>query len=150
MNEIYLILPNLPMHRKERRSIIASLITGFTGLVYEGVSSFQHNKRHKAVAAMENKVNLQCNKHIHLEDSMVMYGVYDAETLEKLITTVHWMLNFTTPNKRLFASKCGFSFTWYLTKEGFNHSAINTLFYLRTLREKYVEMNEEFIIQICM
>ena len=38
---------------------------------------------------MENKLNLQCNKLIHLEDSTVMYGLYNAETLEKLITTVH-------------------------------------------------------------
>ena len=37
---------------------------------------------------MQNKVNIQWNKFIHLEDSMGMYGVYNAETLEKLITTV--------------------------------------------------------------
>ena len=29
---------------------------------------------------MENKVDLQCNKLIHIEDSMVMYGIYNAET----------------------------------------------------------------------
>ena len=55
--------------------------------------------------AIENKVNVQCNKLIHIEDSMVMYGIYNAEALEKLSTTVHKMHNITTPNKRLFGSQ---------------------------------------------
>ena len=42
---------------------------------------------------MENKVNLQCNKIIHLEYSMVMYSIYNAEILDKLITTVQQMHN---------------------------------------------------------
>ena len=121
MNEISLILTNLPKNRKEKRSIIAPSITGFIGLAYEGISSFLHNRRHKAlhkaVVAMENKVKLQCNKLIHSEDSMVMYGIYNAEILEKLITTIHQMHNITTPNERLFDSKLGSSFAWYLTKE---------------------------------
>ena len=33
-------------------------------------------KLHKVVHAIDNKVDLQCNKTFHLEDSMVMYGVY--------------------------------------------------------------------------
>ena len=32
---------------------------------------------------METKAIIQCNKLMHLEDSMIMYGVYNAETLEK-------------------------------------------------------------------
>ena len=47
---------------------------------------YLHNRRHKAlhkaVKVMETKTNIQCNKLIHLEDSMVMYGIYNAETLE--------------------------------------------------------------------
>ena len=65
---------------------------------------------------------------------MVMYGVYNAEMLEKLVTTIHKMHIITTPNERLFASKLGSSFTWYLTKNGVHQYAINTLLYLRTLR----------------
>ena len=49
-------------------------------------------------------VNLQWNKLIHLENSMVMYGAYKAKTLEKLINTVHKKYNITTMNERLFAS----------------------------------------------
>ena len=49
MNEISFILSNFPKLREGKRSIIASLITGFIGLVYEGISSYLHNKRHKAL-----------------------------------------------------------------------------------------------------
>ena len=80
----------------------------------------------------------------------MLFGIYNAETLEKLISTVHKMHNITTPNERLFVGKPGSSFTWYLTKEGVNHYAINTLLFLRILREKYVKMYEEFIMQLCM
>ena len=93
-------MPNLPKERKEKRGIITLLITGFIGLAYEGISSFLHNRRHKTVTPMGNKVNVQCNKLIHLEDSLVMYGIYNAETLEKIITTVHKMHNITIPNER--------------------------------------------------
>ena len=33
---------------------------------------------------------------MHLQDSMIMYGVYSAETLENLINTVHHMHNTKT------------------------------------------------------
>ena len=48
---------------------------------------------------MENEINLQCNKIIHLENSMVMYSTYNSETLEKLVTTVHKMHDFPMPNE---------------------------------------------------
>ena len=109
LNEISLILPYFLKARKEKRGIITSLITGFICLVYEGISSYLHNRRqkdmHKAFIAMENTVNLQCSKTIHLENSMVMYGIYISETLEKLINTVHKMHNTTTWNEKLFVSK---------------------------------------------
>ena len=37
---------------------------------------------------------------MHLENTMVMYGVYNAETLEKLVNTVLIIHNKTTPNKK--------------------------------------------------
>ena len=51
---------------------------------------------------METKTNIQQNKLLHLEDSMVMYGVYNAETLENLIKTVHHMHNPKTLHELLF------------------------------------------------
>ena len=60
-------------------------------MAYEGISSYLHNKwqkdMHQAFIAKEKKVDLQQNKIIHLENSMVMYGIYNSETLEKLIKT---------------------------------------------------------------
>ena len=78
-----------------------------------------------------------------------MYQVYKAETLEKLIKTIHQMHNITPQNEQLFAGKLCSSFTWYLNKNGVHYYAIHTLSYLRTLREKYVQMYEEFM-QLCM
>ena len=75
-NEIALILPTFPKQDIKKRGIITSLITGFIGLAYEGISSFLHHKRQKAlqkaVHAIENRVEFQHNKIFHLEDSMVM------------------------------------------------------------------------------
>ena len=53
----------------------------------------------KAVVAMEKKVDMQQNKIFHLEDSMVMYGIYNSDTLEQLIETVHRMHNHMTFNE---------------------------------------------------
>ena len=65
------------------------LVSSFLGLAYEGISSFLQNKRnkalHKAITAMDNKADIQHNKLMHLENSMLMYGVHNTETLEKLI-----------------------------------------------------------------
>ena len=58
---------------------------GYEGL-YEGISSFLHNRRHKALhkafKAMDSKISIQHNKLMQLENSMVMYDIYNAETLK--------------------------------------------------------------------
>ena len=54
---------------------------------------------------MDDKVNIQCNKLMKLENLMVMYGVYNAEALEKLINTVHDINNTTSSHDRLFTGK---------------------------------------------
>ena len=97
-NEINLLFPEVP--RKQKHGIITMLVSSFIGLAYEGISSFLHHKQnnalHMAVRAMENKVNIQHNKLIQLDNSLLMYSVYNAETLEKLINTVHNMHNTTS------------------------------------------------------
>ena len=45
---------------------------------------------------MNEKANNQCNKIMKMDDTMLMYGVYKAETLEKLIKTVHEIHNTNT------------------------------------------------------
>ena len=54
---------------------------------------------------MDSKTTIQCNKLMQLENSMLMYGVYHAEMLEKVINTVHHIHNITSLHERLFAGQ---------------------------------------------
>ena len=85
--DIKLLLPHV--NRKQKCGIITTLVSSFIGLTYEGKSSFlqhkQNNALHKAVNAMNNRANIQCNKLVKLDDTMLMYGIYNAKMLEKLI-----------------------------------------------------------------
>ena len=71
---------------------------------------------------------------------MVMYGMYNSETLEKLSHTVHKIHNTTTWNEKLFASELSALYNLYLSKDGISNYATNSLLNLRTLREKYIHM----------
>ena len=102
----------------------------------------RQNALHKAFMVMENKINLQCNKMFHLENFMVMYGIYKSKALEKLITNLHKMHNTITWNDKFFVSKLDSWYKWYSTKDGISYYAINSLLYWKTLREKYIHMYE--------
>ena len=86
------IRPLLPCISKQKYGIISTLVSGFNCLAYEGISSFLQRKcedaLQKAMIAMNNEVNFQHNKLLKLDNTMLMYGIYNAETLEKLINTV--------------------------------------------------------------
>ena len=60
---------------------------------------------------METKTNIQNNKLVYLEDFMVMHGIYNTETLEKLIDMVHHIHNITRPNEKPFAGQCNAAYT---------------------------------------
>ena len=64
----------------------------------------------RAFIAMEKQVNLERNKLFHLEDSMVMHGIYNAETIENFTNTINNIHNNTTWNERLFVGKLK---NWY-------------------------------------
>ena len=55
---------------------------------------------------MDSRTTIQHNKLMHLEDSIVMYGIYNAETLEQLRKTVHCIHKTTTSNEKLFVGQC--------------------------------------------
>ena len=82
----------MPHISKQKCGIVTTLVTGLIGLAYEGISSFLQRKcedaLQKAMIAMNNEVNFQHNKLLKLDNAMLMYGIYNAETLEKLINTV--------------------------------------------------------------
>ena len=95
------------------------------GLAYEGISSFLHHKRHKtlhkAVNDMEKKTDLQHNKIHHLEDTMIMYGVYNSDTLTDLIDALHKRQNTTPWKEWTFAGKLNQMYQLYWHEEGMHH-----------------------------
>ena len=133
-------------------SILGSVASSIIGLTYEGISSFLHLKRHKAlhkaVAVMKKKTDVQCNRIHHLEDTMVMYGVYNSDTLTDLIDKVHRMQNFTTWNEKTFAGKLHDWMEIYSQDKGMHNYAMNSVLFLTTIREKYVKMYEQFIEEL--
>ena len=99
---------------------------------------------------MDDKANIQHNKLMKLENSMLMYGVYNAETLEKLINTVHDMHNTTSSHERLFAGEHSPSIfcTLYAHSLGLQHYSTNSLLYLRIIQDKYIPLCRELITQL--
>ena len=151
------ILPEFPTDNRHKQgailaSILGSIASKVIGLAYEGISNFLHHKRHKAlhkaVAVMNKKTGVQCNRIHHLEDTMIMYGVYNSDTLTDLIDTVHRMQNFTTWNEKTFAGKLHYWMEIYAQDEGVCNYAINLVLFLTTVREKYMKMYERFIEEL--
>ena len=109
--EINLLLPQMP--RIKKHGIITTLVSSFIGLAYEGISSFLQNKRnkalHEAITAMDSKADIPCNKLMHLENSVLMYSVYNAvynaEILGKVNKAVHNIHNTTTSHEKLFTGQ---------------------------------------------
>ena len=99
---------------------------------------------------MGSKTTIQCNKLVHLENSVVLYGIYNAETLEKLISTVHHIHNVISTYEKLFAGQqdTRLFHPVYVNMQGIQHYSINSLLYLRIVNKKYVLMYKEFIIQL--
>ena len=97
---------------------------------------------------MEKKTDLQQNQIHHLEDTMIMYGAYNSDTLTALIRTVHNVQNTTTWKERTFAGKLNQMYQVYLNEESTHNFAINSVLFLTTMREKYVKMYERFIEEL--
>ena len=79
-----------------------------------------------------------------------MFGIYNAETLEKLIDTVHNKHNTTSLYERLFAGQQS-SLTLrslYANSLGLHHYSINSLLYLRKVQDTYIALNRELISQL--
>ena len=87
---------------------------------------------------MDSKPITQHNKLMQLENSMLMYGIYNLEMLEMLINTVHNIHNTTSSCERLFAvQQSSLSLrSFYANSLGLHHYSINSLLYLRTVQDK--------------
>ena len=81
---------------------------------------------------------------------MVMYGIYNSDTLETLTDIVHRLHSQTTGNETFFAGKIDNWNGWYLSGKGVGHCAINSLLLLTLAGQKYVKMYERFINQLRM
>ena len=81
---------------------------------------------------------------------MLIYGIYNAETLEKLISTIHHIHNTTSSHETLYAGQQS-SLTLrslYANTLGFQHYSINSFLYLRTVQDKYIAFYKELITQL--
>ena len=81
---------------------------------------------------------------------MLMYTVYNAETIEKLIDMVHQIHNTIPSHERLFAGQQS-SITpriLYASTLGLQHYSINSLLCLRTVQDKYISLYKELITQL--
>ena len=150
-NEVDLILPTFSGGRKSKRTF-TTILSGIIGLAYEDISSFLHNRTHKAlhkaVSTVTSKVDIQRNKHTHLENTMVMYGVHNVETLETLIKTVYALHSREFMYEKLFAGQLTQAYECYSQMHGdhgIHHYAINSMLYLRMTKDKYIEMYNKFI-----
>ena len=101
---------------------------------------------------MDSKTTIQHNKLMQLENSMSIYGVYNAETLEKLTNTVHNIHNTTSSHEILFAGQQSSLMlrSLYANSLGLHHYPINLLLYMRTVQAKYIALYRELITQLCI
>ena len=153
-NEIGLILPSFN-NRKKRflTTILGTIASKVIGLVFEGISSFLHHKRHKALQKVVNIINsrseIDHNRVYHLEDTMIMYGKYNSDALMKLVKTVHQMQNVTTWKEKFFVSKMN---KWLKHKLADIHNefdySIDAILFLTTVKEKYARIYEKFITKL--
>ena len=99
---------------------------------------------------MNDKSNIQYNKLMKLDDIMLMYGIYNAETLEKLIETVYRIHNTTSSHEKLFAGEHNHSIfrILYTHSLGLQQYSNISLLYLRIIQDKYISLYRELITQL--
>ena len=153
-NEIGLILCSFN-NRKKRflTTILGTIASKVIGLAFEGISSFLHHKRHKALQKAVNIMNSRPekdhNRVYHLEATMIMYGKYNSDTLMEIVKTVHQMKNITTWKEKIFVSEKN---EWLKHKlvdihNEFDYS-IDAVLFLTTVKEKCARMYEKFIAEL--
>ena len=77
----------------------------------------------------------------------------NTETLENLVKTLHALHSRQTLYESFFAGKTLAAYKSYSQmhgSHGIQHYAVNSILYLRTIKDKYIEIYNEFISQLCM
>ena len=98
---------------------------------------------------MENRADIQQNIIYHLEDTVIMCGAYNSDTLSDLIDPVHKMHNSTTIREKKFA---GVLHEWLRdelvrSNNEYNYT-IDSLLFLTMVKEKHVQVYEWFILEL--
>ena len=100
---------------------------------------------------MSISMDMQRNKLLHLENTLVMYRIYNAETLEKLVKMVQVIHSRQSLIEGLFTDQSVSACEAYSQMHGacgIQHYAINSMLYLCTIKDKYIEIYNEFISQL--
>ena len=134
-------------------TILGTIASKVIGLAFKRISSFLHHKRHKAlhkaVKQIYERKDMEHNRIYHLEDTMIMYGKYNSDTLMDLLDTVHKMYNITTWKEKIFISKMN---NWLKNELAHIHNefdySIDATLLLTTIKEKYVRMYEKIIAEV--
>ena len=81
---------------------------------------------------------------------MLMYGIYNAETLEKPINTVQDIYNVASSHKKLFAEEHNPTMfrLLYTNALGIQQYAFNSLLFLRVVQDKYISLYKKLITQL--
>ena len=108
----------------------------------------QEKALQQAMHTRNKRVDIEQNRVFHLEVSMIMYGVYNVDTLEKLIQMVDKMNTKSVWFERLYAGHVNKWFEMYSSSQGANYYAIHSLLYLRTIQEKYIKLYERCVSQL--
>ena len=99
-----------------------------------------NNALQKAMTAMNDESEFQCNKLLKLDNTILMYGIYNAKTLEKLINTVQELHKVTSSHERLFAGEHNPALfrMLYMNALGIQQYTFHSLFFLRIVQDKYI------------
>ena len=102
---------------------------------------------------MSVSMDAQRNKLMHLENTLVMYGIYNAEILEKLVKMIHALHSTQSLYESLFAGQTSATYEAYSQMHGacsIQHYVVNLMLYLHTIKDKYIKIYNEFISQLCI
>ena len=99
---------------------------------------------------MNNHANIKCNKLMKLDNTMLMYGIYNAEILEKLIKTVQEIHNTTCSHENLFAGEHNHLLfrMLYMDALVIQQYATNSLLFLRIIQDKYISLCRALMTQL--
>ena len=85
------------------------MISGFIGLSYEFISSYLDLKRQQtlknAFSVMKRNLNLAKNRIFHLGEYVIIYGIYNAESIEKIVKAITKLHSKITFSERVFSTQ---------------------------------------------